>query len=137
MTSTPTKNRIFIMEKTKLEIFIVIIITAIISIALGCFVGFTIGLFNMYHADGMNSCLVLFEQSRLLSSNIDSSGVNVNGLIDAIERNGDNWAAMVKGWQPHCRAKDKKTYSLTLEKWETAKKKLEDLKSSSPDNQLE
>jgi hypothetical protein len=125
------------MEKTKLEFSIVIILTAIISIAFGCFVGYTIGLFNMYHADGMNSCLVLFEQSRLLSSNIDSSGVNVNGLLDAIERNGDDWAAMVKAWQPHCRAKDEKTFSLALERWESAKKKLEDLRSSSPDKQLE
>ena len=122
------------MEKTKLEYSVVIIITAVISIALGCFVGFTIGLFNMYHADGMNSCLVLFEQSRLLSSNIDSSGVNVHGLLDSIERNGDGWAAMVSGWQPHCRAKDKKTYSLALERWETAKNKLQELRSSNPDN---
>ena len=122
------------MEKTKLEYSVVIIITAVISIALGCFVGFTIGLFNMYHADGMNSCLVLFEQSRLLSSNIDSSSVNVNGLIDKIEKNGDDWAAMVKAWQRNCRAKDKKTYSLALERWEAAKIKLQDLRSSNPDH---
>ncbi len=118
------------MRRAKLVFSIIIILTAIISASLGYFAAFTRGLFNMYHADGMNSCLILFEQSRTLESNIDSSGVNVNGLIDTIERNGDDWAEMVRAWQPYCRAEDRKTHSLALEKWETAKKKLEELRSS-------
>ena len=122
------------MQKIKLVFSIIIILTAIISATLGYFTTYARGVFNMYHSDGMNSCLVLLEQSSTLVRNIDSSGVNVNGLIDAIERNGDKWAAMVRGWQPHSRADDKKTYSIALEKWETAKKKLEELRSSNPDN---
>lgn len=122
------------MRKIKLVFSITIILTAIVSATLGYFAAHVRGVFNMYHADGMNSCCVLLEQSGMLVRNIDSSGVNVNGLIDAIERHGDGWAAMVRGWQPHCRAEDRKTYSITLEKWETAKKKLEELRSSNPDN---
>ena len=122
------------MQKTKLVFSIIIILTAIISATLGYFAAYTRGLFNMYHSDGMNSCRVLLEQSGTLVHNIDSSGINVNGLIDAIERNGDRWAAMVRAWQPHSRADDKKTYSIALERWETAKKKLEEHSSSSPEN---
>jgi hypothetical protein len=122
------------MEKTKLEFSIVIILTAIISIALGFFVGYAIGLFNMYHSDAEFYCYVLLEQSSTLIRNVDSSGVNVNGLIDAMEEDGDHWAEVIRSWQPHSRAKDKKTFSLALESWETAKIKLEDLRSSIPDN---
>lgn len=122
------------MRKIKLVFSITIILVVIISATIGYFAAYVRGLFNMYHSDGMNSCLVLLEQSSTLGRNIDSSGVNVNGLIDAIERNGDGWATMVRSWQPHSRADDKKTYSIALEKWETAKKKLEELRSSNSEN---
>ena len=87
----------------------------------------------MYHKHAMTYCSVLLLQSGSIVRKVDSSGVN--GLIDAMEQNGDEWAAMVRSWQPHCRAKDEKTFSLALERWETAKIKLQDLRSSNPDNQ--
>ena len=118
------------MRKIKLVFSIIIILTVIISATLGYFAAYVRGMFNMYHSDAMTYCCVLLEQSNTLVRNVDSSGVNVNGLIDAIEQDGDGWAAMVRGWQPHSRADDKKTFSLALEKWETAKKKLEELRSS-------
>ena len=41
---------------------------------------------------------------------------------------------MVRTWLPHARDEDKKGFSKALEKWETAKKKIEEFKSSGPDN---
>ena len=122
------------MRKIKLVFSITIVLAVIISATIGYFAAYVRGVFNMYHSDGMNSCLVVLEQSNTLVHNIDSSGVNVNGLIDAVERHGDGWAAKVRAWQSHCRAEDKKIYSIALEKWETAKEKLEELRSSNPDN---
>jgi hypothetical protein len=88
----------------------------------------------MYHSDAMFYCYVLLEQSDTLVRNVDSSSVNVNGLISAMEEDGDYWAEVVRSYQPLCIAEDKKTFSLALERWETAKKKLEELRSSMPDN---
>jgi hypothetical protein len=116
------------MQKIKLVFSITIILTVIISATLGYLAAYVRGLRNMNHSYAMTYCCVLLVQSGTLVGNIDSSGVN--GLIDAIERNGDDWAVTVRGWQPHCRAEDRKTYSMALEKWETAKKKLEELRSS-------
>ena len=116
------------MKKIKLVFSIIIILTVIISATLGYFAAYVRGMFNMYHEQAMAFCAVLLVQSNALIHNIDSSGVN--GLIDAIEQNGDGWAVTVRGWQPRCRAEDRKAYSMALEKWETAKKKLEELRSS-------
>jgi hypothetical protein len=116
------------MGKKKIIILIVFTMAILISAGVGYLVAYVRGIFNMYHSNAMAYCCVLLVQSNTLIRNIDSSGVN--GLIDAIERNGDDWAVTVRGWQPHCRAEDRKTYSMALEQWETAKKKLEELRSS-------
>ena len=116
------------MKKIKLVFSIIIILTVIISARLGYLAAYLRGLRNMNHSYAMVYCCILLGQSNTLIRNIDSSGVN--GLIDAIERNGDGWAVTVRAWQPRCRAEDRKTYSMALEQWETAKKKLEELRSS-------
>jgi hypothetical protein len=120
------------MRKIKLVFPIIIILTAIISATLGYFLAYATGKLNMYHSDAMTYCHVLFLQSKSLVREVDSSGVN--GLIDTIELNGENWALMVKTWQSHARAEDKKTFSKALESWETAKKKLNELRASIPEN---
>ena len=74
------------MRKTKHVFSMIIVLTAIISAALGYFAAHTRGLFNMYHSDAEFCCYVLTEQSSTLVRNVDSSGINVNSLIDAIER---------------------------------------------------
>ncbi len=120
------------MRKIKLVFPIIIILTAIISATLGYFAAYVRGELNMYHSNAMCYCHVLLRQSSALIREVDSSGVN--GLIDTIEENGGMCADMVRAWQPHARADDKRALSLALERWETAKKKLEELRSPIPDN---
>jgi len=116
------------MGKKRIIILIVFIMAIVVSAGLGYFSAYAIGFLKMYDLHAMTHCDILFLESRSLIRNIDSSGVN--GLIDAIEQNGDMWAAIVWGWQPHSRADDKEKISKTLEEWEMAKKKLEELRSS-------
>lgn len=51
-----------------------------------------------------------------------------------MEQSGDEWAVVVRNWQPISRAKDEEAYSRAIEAWEAAKKKLEELRSSIPNN---
>jgi hypothetical protein len=120
------------MRKIRTGSTAIIIMTAIISAALGYVVAYATGQLNMYHSNVRCYCHVLLMQSSALVSEIDSFGVN--GLIDAIEQKGDDWAGRVRDWQPHARDEDKKAFSTSLERWEEAKKKLEELRSSIPDN---
>jgi hypothetical protein len=117
------------MGKKRIIILTVFIMAVVISATLGYLAAYAIGLLKMYESHAMTYCDLLFLESRALIRNIDSSGVN--GLIDAVEQNGDFWATIAGAWQPRNRTDDdKKKISQALEQWDTAKRKLEELRSS-------
>ena len=120
------------MGKKKIIILIVFTIVFTLAIVISAGVGYLAayvrGLQQIYDMETMAYCHVLLLGSRRLNYNIDCSGVN--GLIDAVEQNGDSLVALVRPWDPPIRGDDKKRISKAHEEWEMAKKKLEELRSS-------
>ena len=115
------------MSKKRVAV-VVFIIAIVASAAGGYFAAWVRGYIRTSHSYAMTHRDILFLTSRSLIRNIDTSGVD--GLIDAIEDNGDTWEAIIKAWQLCARTDDKERIGAALGEWEVARKKLEELRSS-------
>jgi hypothetical protein len=116
----------------KIRVFsLILIMTILISGGLGFMVGYSICWFKTYVliSPEIHSDMLLIESKEFVRKS------DVNGLIDAIEKNGDFLASLINGFNvgvPNLYINDetKKKYSQSIEVWDEAKKKLEEIRTS-------
>jgi hypothetical protein len=107
----------------------ILIIAILISFGLGFLVGYSKCSFKTYAIllPKMNADELFIESKKFIPIS------DINGIIDAIEKNGDFKALLVKGFYEnvsniYMKEETKKEYSQSLEAWNEAKKNLEDIR---------
>jgi hypothetical protein len=101
-------------------------IVVVASVGVGYLYGRIVGYMQMYESYAMAHCSMLFLASRSLVRGVDASGLN--GLIDAVESNGDLLDDVIRGWQICAGADENEKISEAIKEWETAKRRLEQLR---------
>jgi hypothetical protein len=112
------------------RVWVVVAFMAVIvgSAGVGYLTAWTVGYARAGRSHAMTHCDMLLLESGSLIRGVDTSGLN--GLIDAIETNGNVSDGILRAWQLCARADDNERISRALARWEMAKKKLEQLRRS-------
>jgi hypothetical protein len=116
------------MNRKRVWVVVAFMMVIVASAGVGYLTAWTVGYVRIGQSHAMTHCDMLFLESRALIRGVDTSGLN--GLIDAIENNGDVSVAIVRAWQLCGRADDNERISTAVAGWETAKRKLEQLRRS-------
>jgi hypothetical protein len=113
------------MKKKVLVFSGMVVLIAIISAGLGYTVAYVRGLQKVIDIDVRAHCNVLLIESLSLSR---SHGIR--DLIDSVEQNCDIWASFIRVNEPYGLSDTPRRIAESLEAWEKAKSKLEELRSS-------